>query len=324
MNSVSSGGWVSSWLSLACLATTFTLNGSMAHAQTVVNPRAIRFSASLNHDATDRNNQPLVSAYRLEIYLSGALQPAMVADLGKPAPDADGYITANLATLVLPGSLYGEVLNARAGVVGPGGVSYSNLSNSFRFDTCRYAVNPFDQSVGADGGTFTATVTTPTGCTWQATSTASWMSVVAGATGIGNGSIVYTVSPNPTTASRTGSVTVANQTITVAEAGQPILPPSTNALPVVYLTNPLNGASFRAPATIALAATASDADGTIERVDFFANGLPIGSSTTRPFTASWTNVHTGTYVLTAVATDDFGGQTRSDSVEIKVTRRRLR
>jgi len=322
---MSYGRWVSSSLAVAFLATTFLLHGSIADAQTVVNPRAIRFTASLDHDATNANNEPIVSGYRLEIYRIDSLQPAIVADLGKPAPDADGYITASLATLVLPASLYGELLNARAGAVGPDGVNYSDMSNWFLFNTCSYTVDPLDQFVGAEGGTLIATITTAPACTWSATSTVSWMSLVAGATGTGDGSITYTVASNPITASRTGTLIVGNQTITVAEAGQPIPPASpSNALPVVELTSPLNGAYFRPQATITLTATAADADGTIERVDFYADGLWIGSSTTPPFTASWTNVAAGTYTLTAVATDDFGGQTTSNSVGITVIRRRLR
>ena len=325
MKSVSSARWESSWVSLAFLAATFMVNVSVAHAQTVVNPRTIRFTASLDHDVTDANNEPIVSGYRLEIYLINSLQPAIIADLGKPAPDADGYITVNLATLVLPASLYSEVLNARAAAAGPGGVTYSNLSNWFQFNTCGYTVNPRDQSVGAEGGSFTATVTTASGCTLNATATVSWMSLVAGATGIGDGSITYTVASNPTTASRTGSLTVANQTISITEAGQPIpSAPPPNALPVVELTNPLNGASFRPPVTITLTATAADADGTIKRVDFYAGGSRIGSSTTPPFTTSWNDVAAGTYTLTAVATDNSGGQTTSKSVEITVTRKKVR
>ena len=325
MKSVSYARWESSWLSLAFLAATFIVNGSMAHAQTVVNPRAIRFPASLDHEAIAANNEPIVSGYRLAIYRSDSAQPVIVAELGKPAPDPDGYITASLATLVLPPSLYGELLNARAGAVGPDGANYSNLSTWFLFNTCSYTVRPRDQFVAAEGGTLIATVTAASGCTWSATSTVSWMSLVAGATGIGDGSITYTVASNPTTASRTGSLTVANQTISITEAGQPIpSAPPPNALPVVELTNPLNGASLRAPATITLTATAADADGTIKRVDFYAGGSRIGSSTTPPFTTSWNDVAAGTYTLTAVATDNSGGQTTSKSVEITVTRKKVR
>ena len=42
-----------------------------------------------------------------------------------------------------------------------------------------------------------------------------------------------------------------------------------NLFPQVALTGPTNGASFTAPATITLAATASDSDGSVSQVEFF-------------------------------------------------------
>ena len=74
--------------------------------------------------------------------------------------------------------------------------------------------------------------------------------------------------------------------------------------PTVSLTSPVNGATFSAPATITVAGTASDADGTVSKVDFYANGALIGTDTTSPYSVIWTNVAAGAYNLTAVATDN--------------------
>ena len=43
-----------------------------------------------------------------------------------------------------------------------------------------------------------------------------------------------------------------------------------NVPPTVSLTTPVGGATFTAPATIAIAATATDSDGTVAKVDFYA------------------------------------------------------
>jgi subtilisin family serine protease len=77
-----------------------------------------------------------------------------------------------------------------------------------------------------------------------------------------------------------------------------------NVAPSVSLTSPTAGETFTAPATVGLAATASDPDGTVTRVDFYANGGLIGSDNTSPFSFTWTNVAAGNYSLTAVAVDD--------------------
>jgi galactose oxidase-like protein/Big-like domain-containing protein len=92
-----------------------------------------------------------------------------------------------------------------------------------------------------------------------------------------------------------------------------------NSLPAVTLTQPTNGQSFPAPATVNLAATASDSDGTVTKVEFFNGTTKLGEATTAPYTFSWSGVGAGSYTLTARATDDAGGVTTSAPVTITVT-----
>jgi hypothetical protein len=92
-----------------------------------------------------------------------------------------------------------------------------------------------------------------------------------------------------------------------------------NALPSVTLTQPTNGQSFPAPATVDLAATASDSDGTVTKVEFFNGSTKLGEDTSAPYTFSWSGVGTGSYTLTARATDDAGGVTTSSAATITVT-----
>jgi hypothetical protein len=92
-----------------------------------------------------------------------------------------------------------------------------------------------------------------------------------------------------------------------------------NALPVVALTSPTNGGSFNAPATIAIAATASDSDGSIARVEFYNGATKLGEQTTAPYTYTWTNVPAGTYSLTAVAFDNLGASATSAAVSVSVS-----
>ena len=49
--------------------------------------------------------------------------------------------------------------------------------------------------------------------------------------------------------------------------------------------------------------------GTIASVQFYANGVSVGTDTTFPYSVSWTPTATGSYTLTAVATDNGGNQT---------------
>jgi RHS repeat-associated protein len=94
-----------------------------------------------------------------------------------------------------------------------------------------------------------------------------------------------------------------------------------NVPPTVSFTSPTSGATFTAPASITLTATAADSDGTIQKVDFFHGGTNlIATITTAPFTFTWTGVAQGSYTLTAVATDNLNLATTSAPVSITVDR----
>ena len=84
-----------------------------------------------------------------------------------------------------------------------------------------------------------------------------------------------------------------------------------NSPPSVSLTSPAAGASFTAPATIAIAASASDPDGSVNKVEFYDGATKLGEDTAAPYTYDWTNVGVGTYSITARATDSAGAQTTS-------------
>jgi hypothetical protein len=92
-----------------------------------------------------------------------------------------------------------------------------------------------------------------------------------------------------------------------------------NSQPTVTLTQPSNGATFTAPATVNLAATASDADGTVTKVEFFNATTKLGEDTTAPYSFTWSGAAAGTYSLTARATDNLGGVTTSASSRITVS-----
>ncbi|OQP60747.1 beta/gamma crystallin-related protein [Niastella populi] len=92
----------------------------------------------------------------------------------------------------------------------------------------------------------------------------------------------------------------------------------TNQAPTVSFLKPLAGAQYLAPATVAITVNAADYDGTISKVEFYNGGTKLGEATTAPFAYNWTNVATGSYVITAVATDDRGSQS-SAQVAVTVT-----
>ena len=94
---------------------------------------------------------------------------------------------------------------------------------------------------------------------------------------------------------------------------------ATNQLPTVALSSPASGASYTAPASMTIAASAADSDGTIAGVDFYVGTQLIASDTSSPYTASWSNVAAGTYSLTARARDNSGGTRTSSAVSVTVS-----
>ncbi len=91
-----------------------------------------------------------------------------------------------------------------------------------------------------------------------------------------------------------------------------------NKAPTVTLTAPSPTTTYYAPATLPLAATAADADGTVSKVEFYAGDTLLATDTTAPYAGSWGNVPAGTYAITAKAYDNKGASTTSSPVSVKV------
>jgi glucose/arabinose dehydrogenase len=94
-------------------------------------------------------------------------------------------------------------------------------------------------------------------------------------------------------------------------------PASGNNPPMVSITNPTNGASFSAPATVTIEVNASDSDGSVTNVAFYSGGVLLGNDATAPYSLE-AELSPGAHTLTAVATDNMGGSTTSDPVAITV------
>jgi len=92
----------------------------------------------------------------------------------------------------------------------------------------------------------------------------------------------------------------------------------TNTPPAVSISSPTSGATFTEPANIPIIAGATDSDGTVTRLDLYAGATLLGTSTNSAFSLTWSNVVAGSYSLTARATDDRGGTSTSNPVNVTV------
>ena len=92
-----------------------------------------------------------------------------------------------------------------------------------------------------------------------------------------------------------------------------------NTLPIVSITSPSQNASFISPANINILANASNANGSISKVEFFNGAVKLGEDLTSPYSFSWNGVLAGNYALTAKATNNTGGVTTSSAVLVSVS-----
>jgi len=83
---------------------------------------------------------------------------------------------------------------------------------------CTYSLSASSQSVSASSTTGSVNLLTATGCAWSATANVPWLSITAGASGTGNGTVQFSVAANSNTTPRAGTLTVGGLTFTVSQA----------------------------------------------------------------------------------------------------------
>jgi hypothetical protein len=89
-----------------------------------------------------------------------------------------------------------------------------------------------------------------------------------------------------------------------------------NAPPTVSISSPIGGTSFTDPANITITVSATDADGTISKVEYLDNNTVIGTSTSVPYSFVWTSPSPGAHIITVRVTDNNGGITTSAPVTV--------
>jgi chitinase len=152
--------------------------------------------------------------------------------------------------------------------------------------------------VEMDGANVSGTITVPNTTGWQI-----WQTVTATTTSLTTGQKVMRIYADQ------GDFNL--NYVDFATSG--------NTAPATNITSPSTGSTFTAPATINIAANASDtAPGTVASVAFYNGTSLLGTDASSPYTFSWTNVAAGTYTLTTKATDNQGAVGTSASITITV------
>ena len=114
---------------------------------------------------------------------------------------------------------------------------------------CTVEMAPSSASFTKDSGTGTFSVSAAGHCQWSATPNASWVVVTSGSSGTGNGTVAYSVERNREVTSRTATITVADRTFTVTQAGDPPAPVCDYSVTPVEFT-PCMSVAYNLTATI--------------------------------------------------------------------------
>ncbi|MEO6454389.1 MAG: Ig-like domain-containing protein, partial [Ginsengibacter sp.] len=92
-----------------------------------------------------------------------------------------------------------------------------------------------------------------------------------------------------------------------------------NIPPTINIYTPVNNTSYSpGVVNITISANATDADGSISKVEFYEGNTLLGADKIIPYTFRWMNVGAGTHVITAKAFDNLSSVTLSSPVTISV------
>ena len=106
----------------------------------------------------------------------------------------------------------------------------------------------------------------------------------------------------------------------VWQVGAVIYAAPVNVAPVVSILSPNKSASYSSPATVTIDAIASDPDGSISKVEFFAGSVKLGEVNTVPYSFTWKDVPVGTHTITAAATDNLNSKSVSEIIIVTVSK----
>ncbi|HUR47114.1 MAG TPA: Ig-like domain-containing protein [Candidatus Saccharimonadales bacterium] len=178
---------------------------------------------------------------------------------------------------------------------------------------CLYSLSPSAVTLPASGSNQTVTVTTADACGWIATSTNSWIEIGNTSTSIGSGQFSFSVLPNASLKTRTGTIRLAGQVLTVTQAADTEKPFA------VAITEPATGQIYHFPQAVNISSSASDNIG-VSRVEFYDGAIRRGVANTPPFTFAWQvgQTNNGAHLWTAKAYDAAGNLTVSPVVNLTV------
>jgi Viral BACON domain len=139
--------------------------------------------------------------------------------LGEQQVTTDGSGSASFSlSFATPAGLTGGWVTATATDAAGNTSEFADCIQIER-SNCIFLLSPTSQSFKASGGTGRVNVSADSNCGWAAARNADWITIAPGSTGKGNGAVNYSVAAYDGQAARTGTLKIAEQVVTVVQAG---------------------------------------------------------------------------------------------------------
>jgi hypothetical protein len=216
------------WLSIAAsalVATSCTSSSSTTSVTTPASPSS-RCAAALSANATSVDASGGRGQVAIEINRECEWTAKPEVDWIALTSEAKGQGDASVNYTIAANPIVSE---RRGGIA----VNDQRLEITQAAAPCTFTLNGSSQTIDAMGGSDSVAVSAQAPCRWTATSQASWISIAAGGSGSGNGTVTLAVSANGAE-QRSGTVLIAGQTFTITQLGtaaQPVPGPSPSPTP---------------------------------------------------------------------------------------------
>jgi hypothetical protein len=152
--------------------------------------------------------------YSLPIFTQGAWFAITTVPWITLNPPTSGSGNGNLSyTLAANGTT-----QSRTGVIGVGNKTLTLIQSPPPAPlNCSYSLSTTAETVPREGISSSLLVMTQSGCDWTASSGAGWVAITGGFAGSGEGVVGYRVEPNTSGQSRSASLNIAGQTLTITQ-----------------------------------------------------------------------------------------------------------
>ncbi len=137
-----------------------------------------------------------------------------------PLTNGNGISGATTANLMLTGVPYAQAGSYRVIALDASGAPIGFSSSATLTVSCGFSISSNNASFNSLSATGLVSLSmSAADCPWAVVNTNAWVNIVSGINYKGNGTVVYALTENPTLLPRGGTLTIADQTFAISQAG---------------------------------------------------------------------------------------------------------